>query len=61
MTQEQLISFVKANQIISMDDLMEQTGLTFGKIEQVFKGNQKKLGELERVMEHNRLIAQVRN
>lgn len=61
MTQKQLSSFVEVNQIISMDDLIEQTGLTFDEIETIFNGNQKKLGELERKMEHNRLIAQVRS
>ncbi len=59
-TQKQLKSFVEVNQIINMDDLMEQTGLTYEEIEEIFKDNKEGINDLEGRMEYNRSMFQVR-
>ena len=59
-TQKQLKTFVEVNQIINMDDLMEQTGLTYEEIEEIFKDNKEGINDLEGRMEYNRSMFQVR-
>lgn len=59
-TQKQLKSFVEVNQIINMDDLMEQTGLTYEEIEEIFKDNKEGINDLEGRMEYNRSMFMAR-
>lgn len=59
-TQKQLKSFVEVNQIINMDDLMEQTGLTYEEIEEIFKDNKEGINDMEGRMEYNRSMFMAR-